>query len=87
MNQLPGGVIDDRLMQSFVQFLLVPDFADVDRIPQDVVEGPAREGRTTTDPTKPIGSLFADCLSPQNCTIIFRLSTRPFVLGPSILDL
>ena len=47
-------------MQSFVQFLLVPDFADVDRIAQDVVEGPAREGRTTTDPTKPIGSLFAD---------------------------
>ena len=27
------------------------------------------------------------CLSPQNCNIILRLSTRPFVLGPSILDL
>ena len=76
-------------MQSFVQFLLVPDFADVDRIAQDVVEGPAREGRTTTDPTKPIGSLFADdaqrikpcaqlaCLSPlELCQYILAKGVR-----------
>ena len=38
LDALPGGVIDDRALQPFVQRVLVSNFADVDRIAQDVVE-------------------------------------------------
>ena len=60
LDPLPGGVIDNRLMQSFVQFLLLPEFADVDRSPQNVVKSHTREGCATADTPIPIASLFTN---------------------------
>lgn len=60
LNQLPGGVIDDRVVPSFVQLFFVTDLADVNRIAHDAIMSPAGTESAAADSFLSVGPALAN---------------------------
>ena len=70
LHLLPDDIIDNRLVQPFIELVLVTGFADVDGVAQNVVERTTREGRTSRRAPVPVGPAFAydtESVEPVGC--------------------